>query len=128
MFGPPRQGVQIPAGQLQEDGIAEPKTVLHIAPAQMVAVQYADEHGKKHNTVLLKVGDTVYHAPDGERWAAGLKQASGWLANAVIAEIDSGSVSVPDKDNVDIYPQDSVSVAAADVSKELNAEDKETPE
>lgn len=128
MFGPGRQGVQIPAGQLQEEGLAPPKTVLHVAPAQMVAVQYADEHGKKHNTVLLKVGDTVYHAPDGERWASGLKQAAGWLASAVTAEVDSNSVSVPNNDKVDIYPTDSVSVAAVDVSKELNAEDNKTPE
>lgn len=123
-----QQGVRIPPGQRQEQGTAEPKTVLQTVPAQMVAVQYADENGDLHNTVLLRVGKSVYHTPNGEEWASRLKPAAGWLADHVISEVDSESVPLPTEDKVDVMPQDSVTMAVQSGIKEIDAQDQETPE
>ena len=94
-------GVRIPDDQLTQ-GQGAPNTVGHVIPAQMVAVQYFDEYGKGHNTVLLRVGTELYHAPNGEQWAAALKQAAPWLKEVVMPELDSEKVPIPTEDEVDV--------------------------
>jgi len=82
--------------------VGPPNTVAHVVPANMVAVQYFDEYGKAHSTVLLKVGGMVYHAPNGEQWAGALRPASGWLAEKVKTVMDSKDAPLPVTDAVDV--------------------------
>jgi hypothetical protein len=120
------QGVQIPQGQLQAQGQGAPKSVVHVVPAEMVAVQYADENGDLHNTMLVKVGNQVYHAPNGEQWARQLRPAATWLADHVNKEIDSHAAPIPD-DAVDVFPKDEVNVAVQETTEEIDAQNQESP-
>jgi len=96
------QGVRVPDGQLSS-GKGEPKTVAHVVPMQPFAIEYCDEHGDKHATIAYKIGDVVYMDMNAERWAAGLRQASPFIKDAVerVASADTNA-PVPEKDDVDI--------------------------
>lgn len=103
MFPVDRQvGVRIPNEQLAPQASGSPNTVLHAVPAQMVAVQFMDEFGRAHNSVLLRVGADVYHAPNGEQWAAALRPAAGWLREKVLKSLDSEKEPIPAQDTVDV--------------------------
>lgn len=101
MFGR-SQGVQIPEQQLTS-GTGEPNTIIHAVPMQLVAIQYCDESGGKHDTVAYVAGDVVYMDMNAERWASGLRQASGFIKDAVLAAMaPMSNAPVPTQDDVDI--------------------------
>lgn len=79
-------GVRVPDQQLRPGGSGTPGTVGSIVPLQLYAVQYFDENGQEHHTVVYKMGPSVYFDVNAERWAAGLRQAAGFIAQAVNAE------------------------------------------
>lgn len=80
------QGVTIPDSQLRSGETGQPNTVAHVVPMQPYAVQYFDEHGHAHSTIVWKSGDMVYFDRNAERWAAGLAQAAPYIKDAVNAE------------------------------------------
>ncbi len=97
------QGVTIPDQQLRSGNTGTPNTVVHIIPLQPFAVQYFDETGQEHNTIVYKAGDTVYFDRNAERWAAGLAQAASYIKDAVNAEHAAFlSPPVPTDDDVDV--------------------------
>jgi hypothetical protein len=100
MFGRP-QGVTLPASQLQGER-GEPNTVYHAVPMLPVAIEYTDENGVRHKTVVYKVGKAVYIDMNADRWAAGLRPAAAYIADVVNKEIDSQAASVPSRDTVSV--------------------------
>lgn len=80
------QGVRVPESQLRSGNTGEPNTVGHIQQLIPYAVQYFDEHGQEHSTIVYKMGKTVYFDMGAERWAAGLRQAAPYITKAVNAE------------------------------------------
>lgn len=94
------QGVRIPEGQGAERGT--PKTVRHVMPVEWFAVQWFDENGRSHEEISCRVGSTVYLAPNGEQWSAGLKRAAPWLTDHVNRELNSRKATVPEKDSVSV--------------------------
>lgn len=103
MLGRP-QGVTLPASQLQGDR-GEPNTVFHVMPMIPVAVEYSDETGVKHRTVVYKVGKAVYFDSNADRWAANLRPAAPFLAQAVLKEVESAEASIPATDTVSILDE-----------------------
>lgn len=101
------QGVRIPEGQLSS-GRGEPNTISHAVPMIPYAIQYFDENGEAHATVAYKAGEIVYMDMNAERWAAGLRQASSFIKEAVLrmdASMLSGTAldtGVPQVDAVDV--------------------------
>jgi hypothetical protein len=71
-------------------------------PAEMVAVQYFDEYGKAHDTILVRVAGELYHAPNGEQWARSLRRAADWLKEKVFKELDVEKAPIPTEDTVDV--------------------------
>lgn len=104
MFATRPQGVRIPEGQGAERGA--PKTVSHVIPVEWFAVQWFDEYGRAHEEISCRVGTTVYLAPNGEQWSAGLKRAAPWLTDHVNRELNSRKASVPESDSVDVMGGD----------------------
>lgn len=103
MFPDRPQGVRIPEQQLRPGGKGQPNTVGTIAPLQPFGVQYFDENGQEHHTVVYKMGDAVYFDMNAERWAAGLRQAAPYIAKAVNAEhAVLTSPVAPGPDQVDV--------------------------
>jgi len=80
-----------------------PKTITHFVPAQMAAVQYVDEQGAVHATVLMKVGNMWYMPPNAEQWAGALKPLASWLAKLCEEQVDLQKPSVPKEDVVDLF-------------------------
>jgi len=102
MFNSPGRpvGVVIPNAQRPQTR-GEPRTVSHAVPCSMVAVQYYDEDGTEHRSVLLRVANKLYVPPNSENWAGALKESAGWLAKGVEGLI-SDSGTVPTADSVDV--------------------------
>ena len=110
-------GVMVPRQQLQSGQTGVPNTVVHVVPMQPFAVQYFDEHGKETNTIVYKMGSTVYFDRNAERWAAGLSQAAAYIKDAVNAENAAFMAPpTPGDDSVDIL-----------AVEEARAQAKETP-
>lgn len=110
-------GVMIPKHQMQSGEIGTPNTVVHVIPMQPYAVQYYDENGREVNTIVYKMGDTVYFDRNAERWAAGLAQAAAYIKDAVNAEQAAFSAPpTPGDDDVDVLAQE-----------EASAHNQETP-
>jgi hypothetical protein len=81
------------------------------------AVQYYDENGRECNTIVYKMGDTVYFDRNAERWAAGLARAAAYIKDAVNAEHAAFlAPTTPGDDGVDILAQE-----------EADAQDPTTP-
>jgi hypothetical protein len=108
----------IPVQQMKSGETGAPNTVVHVIPMQPFAVQYFDEHGKETNTIVYKMGDTVYFDRNAERWAAGLAQAASYIKDAVNAENAAFlAPPTPGDDAVDVLAQE-----------EASAQDQATPE
>lgn len=107
------QGVRVPEQQLRPGGTGQPNTVGSIIPLQPFAVQYFDENGQEHHTIVYKMGNTVYFDMNAERWAAGLRQASAFIAKAVNAEhAVLMSPATPAGDAVDVLATEEASAKA----------------
>ena len=98
------QGVMIPAGQINPDR-GEPNKVYNVAKMTPYAIEYTDEHGGKHTNIAYLVGDVVYLDQNGERWTAGLRQATGYIKEAVTAAANSAAAPIPEDDSVDVMDQ-----------------------
>ena len=96
------QGVQVPQQQLAPDETGPPNTVRHVVPMIPCAVQYFDEHGQAHNTIVYKIGKAIYFDPNAERWAAGLRQSADYIVQAVERELSAMQAPVPTEDKVEV--------------------------
>lgn len=110
MFAPQKvkQGVRTP---IEEAGNEEgtPNTVRRIAPIDMVAVEYFDKSGQRHETVVLSMGGKIFVPPNGEQWLFECKAAAAWLERAIHEHLDRArpqadkpKAQLPDKDAVDV--------------------------
>lgn len=87
-----------------------PKTLQFVGELQMFAVRYADETGTLHETVLTRLNDSWYMAPNGESYVRSLRpiRSDSWLAKLVSEQLEkqskqtTGPVEVPKEDGVDI--------------------------
>jgi hypothetical protein len=112
------QGVRVPDQQLRSGVTGQPNTVGQIIAMQPYAVQYYDENGQEHRTIVYKMGNSVYFDVNAERWAAGLRQASGFIAQAVNAEhAVLMSPPGPSSDAVDVLAKEEVSGQASTTPK-----------
>lgn len=109
-------GVTVSSNQLNASGTGEPKTIQHMHPVEMHAIQYADDMGQLHNELVMVIGTQVYLFPNGESFAASLRPASKWLAERVFKNLASASAPLPAHDMVDVLDpsQDPLNTAAAD--------------
>jgi hypothetical protein len=85
---------------------AAPKTIQHMVPMEMFAVEIGDENGRRKRVLAFRVGNTWFHDPSAEPWFDRLKQidAKTWLAKSLEERFQSvnAPVSVPKEDTVDI--------------------------
>lgn len=105
MNGGVRQvGVGIPDGQRLEEGSTS-STLEHCSPMEQFAVQFTDEQGRIHRTVIVKAFGAFYHPPNGEQWAASLRplKKDGWLSRQMSARLNPKD-GVPTADAVDVVP------------------------
>lgn len=103
MFADRPQGVRIPEQQLRGTDKGEPNTVKHVIPLALYAIQYFDENGQEHRTVVYKLGNDVYYDLNAERWASGLRQAASFVSKAVNEEHGALiSPPTPTADPVDV--------------------------
>ena len=95
-------GVMTPEGQ-RSGGKGLPKTVSHCIPVETFAVEYVDDAGDVHATIMLKVNGTWYLAPNGENYAKTLKPVGegSWLGK-LLSEKTRAAAPVPQADNVDV--------------------------
>lgn len=102
------QGVMVPQDQLSP-GNAEPFTIQAFCEAKSFACTYADESGKLHTSIVLRVGGVWHIAPNGENFAATLKslRRGTRLSDSLEAKymenrpLDAGAMSIPGDDAVD---------------------------
>ncbi len=105
MFSPQgvRPGVRTPIEQAgTEEG--QPNTIRRASPLEMLAVEYFDKSGRRHETVVLIMGDRVFVPPNAEQWLFECKAASPWLSRAALEarERKQTKVAVPTEDKVDV--------------------------
>jgi hypothetical protein len=80
---------------------AAPKTMTHVAKAEMYAVRFGDEKGQAHTVMLVKAGDQWYMPPNAEQWSKDLKPIAPWLADQLSkATATSDATSREDTVNV----------------------------
>ena len=70
----------------------------------MFGVQYVDDAGIEHNTVVMRIGGKWYMPPNGEAWAQTLRPLTRdtWLAKQLGEAWLTRSSPVPKADAVDI--------------------------
>jgi methionine aminopeptidase len=103
MFGTGRAaGVTVPEDQLRQNEKVEPNKLLDIFPMIMYGTKYSDEYGRVHVSVLVGGRGKFYHAPNGEQWAAALKEAAEWLDRQINSKLESDAAPVPTEDVVDV--------------------------
>lgn len=87
---------------------APTRKLTHCAPAQMYAIEYGDDDGKKHTTVAMCIGGVWYLPPNGEDWARSLRPVpkDSWLEKQLgqARSEDQAAVGtkVPSTDVVDV--------------------------
>ena len=97
-------GVVLPQSQLSP-GTGVPQTLTGFAEAKSYGVEYVDEAGNKHVTVLMRIGDQWYLPPNGENYASTLRQLNKdtWLAKLLTDRFNNSiTASLPKEDAVDI--------------------------
>lgn len=98
-------GVGIPDGQRVQrgDGI---NILQHFVPTEMFAIQYCDESGNEHKTVVMRIAGQWYLPPNGEAWAQALKplKSDTWLAKQLSESFGAHAAPLPRADAVDILP------------------------
>lgn len=101
---PRAAGVQHAATDIQSN-FTNPKTVVNVHEMKTYAVKYGDDDGKIHTTVVSRLGDDFYLAPNGEEWTAKLRKAAPWLIEQILASVGKASdktESFPSADVVDV--------------------------
>ena len=98
-------GVMTPAGQLNVNAPGTPKTVRHFSEVRTFAVEYLDEQGLPHTTLLQSIGGVWHLAPNGENYAATLRALSkdSWLSKMLeerVSHLDTSKI--PKTDSVDV--------------------------
>lgn len=96
-------GVGIPPGQRTQRGESI-NTLEHFEPTSMFAVQYTDDAGTQHRTVVMRIGAQWWLPPNGEAWAGALlplKDGTA-LARQLSDAFTSATAPLPKSDAVDI--------------------------
>jgi hypothetical protein len=105
-----------PAGVLIPENIsteqAPQQKIVNFSWCQFAAIEYGDAEGRKHTTILMKLGGQWYFSPNGEAWATAQRPATEWMLKALKEQEAlhpapaSSFVPVPDgiptKDDVDV--------------------------
>jgi hypothetical protein len=95
-------GVTLPEGQGQER-IQETNKVLALGkPLQLRPLQYSDEYGRVHATVVFVAEDEMYLDMSTEQSVAKWRPLSESMKKQVAAHLDGESFETPEKDAVDI--------------------------
>jgi hypothetical protein len=93
----------LPQNQMS-GGKAGPRTVTGFAKLETFGVEYTDDEGVKHTTVVQRMAGQWYFAPNGENFAGSLRpiKKGTWLAD-ILDEKDAGpttAASLPKDDAV----------------------------
>lgn len=81
-----------------------PKTLTHIAPAQMYGIEYGDTEGQAHTLVVVRIGNQWFMPPNAEQWASQLQPIAKWLSEQLESQLKAVTdTSVPKADAVDIF-------------------------
>lgn len=95
------RGVTHPVNQGRPANEGAPNTVVSVAKAEFVVVEYFDGEGRRTRDALMKVGDEYYSPPNSQAWAESLKSVRPWLRDGIEKKRPvEGPVQVPD--NVEI--------------------------
>ena len=95
------RGVTSPVNQGRPANEGTANTVLSVAKAEFVVVEYFDGEGRRTRDTLMKVGDEYYSPPNSQAWAESLKSVRPWLRDGIRKRLPvEGAVTAPD--NVDI--------------------------
>lgn len=107
MGGSGRQvGVMVPNEQLSS-GTGTPRTIQLSCDVQFRAVNWADDQGRCHAEILMRIGGIWHKSPNGESFIASLRglKKDNWLAVAVEEQYQAGTAaataSIPKEDAVD---------------------------
>lgn len=98
-------GVGIPAGQAATRGNGT-KTLRVFVPTEMFVVQYLDEEGLVHETVVMKVGTEWWLPANGESWVKSVRKLGDdtWLVKQLTEAQQVRTAPLPKADAVDILP------------------------
>jgi len=104
-----RVGVTLPEGQGQER-IADANKVLAVGkPLELRPVQYSDEYGRVHLTLVYMTKDTpedeIYFYPPTEEAVKGWRSATKRIRDQILAQIARENLEVPTEDTVDVVAQ-----------------------
>jgi hypothetical protein len=100
-----RVGVGVADSQRAVPG-TEINKLQAIVEIKQYAIVYDDEVGRRHNTILIQIGDDLYLHPQGEAWAGALQQLrpDGWLAQQALGIVRARATPPPKEDEVDVLP------------------------
>jgi hypothetical protein len=112
MFGndnPRIAGVRTPVNQSTEQAPAN--TVTKVAPAQWALIEYGDETGRAHTSLVLICGDKAWLAPNAEAWTSALKPFRADMSRDIVERLrdalpaaQGGSTEpLPSKDDVSVF-------------------------
>jgi len=104
-----RVGVTLPEGQGQEK-IADANKVLAVGkPLELRPVQYSDEYGRVHLTLVYMTKDApedeIYFYPPTEEAVKGWRSATKRIKDQILAQIARENIEVPSEDTVDVVAQ-----------------------
>lgn len=94
----------IPPSQTRETG-GTARAISHFVEAKSYAIEYTDDEGTKHVTIVMRIGGQWYLPPNGENYAATLRpiRSDNWLGKALTERLlDSTPTALPKADAVDV--------------------------
>jgi hypothetical protein len=77
------RGVTQPVNQGRPANEGTPNSVVSVAKAEFVVVEYFDGEGRRTRDALVRVGSEYYTAPNSQAWAEGLKSVRPWLRDGI---------------------------------------------
>lgn len=98
-------GVVVPQSQLRQQQAGAARTITGFAEAKTYGVEYVDDEGTKHTTIVMLIGGQWYLPPNGENYAATLRpiKADTWLGKALEeSKANTNTASLPKADAVDV--------------------------
>ena len=111
------QGVVIPQGQLRSAERRVENKVFNAMPAEVVAVEYTNDHGEVIKDIWYKFGDQFYVHPDGETFTGALKSVKESYNAQALERYNANAVrinpaaAIPKEDSVDIVSQEIIDEA-----------------
>jgi len=91
---------------------APPKTVTNVMPIQFFAVEFGDDEGRKHTTVVAHMGGMIYMDPSGEDWAKRQRAMppASWFGQQTQKMIDQGGFAKAEKPSEPLPKEDKVDI------------------